>query len=59
MVYVHSQMMIEQIKIFLANVANDCPLGIMHRATLESLQLEVDSMHDVFSLPYHKTLGLK
>ena len=54
MMHVHSQMMVKQIKIFLANVANDWQLSIMYRATLESLQLEVGSMHDVFSLPYHK-----
>ena len=52
MLHVHSQMMIEQLKLFLTNAHNDTQIGIMYRATLESMQLEVGSIHDVFSLPY-------
>jgi len=40
MLHVHSQMMIEQLKLFLTNAHNDTQIGIMYRATLESMQLE-------------------
>ena len=54
LLHIHSQMMIEQLKVFLEHVTKDTQLGISYRATMETLQLEIGSIHDVFVLPYHK-----
>lgn len=52
MLHVHSQMMIEQIKLFISNIATDSQLGVMCRATMETMQLELGTLHEIFTLPY-------
>ena len=52
MLHMHSQMMIEHIKLFLSHIHRDTQLGIMFRATMETLQLEVGSRTHPFQLPY-------
>lgn len=54
LLHIHSEQMIGQLKVFLEHISRDSQLGISYRATLETLQLELGSIHDVFSLPYHK-----
>ena len=44
--------MMEQLKLFVTQIAKDTQLGIMYRATLESMKLEVGSLRDIFSLSY-------
>lgn len=53
LLHIHLQMLIEQIRIFLEHIQLDTQLGVSYRATLESAQLEIGSMSDLFSLPYH------
>ena len=52
MLHIHSQMMMEQLKLFITHIAKDTQLGIMYRATLESMKLEIGSLQDIFSLSY-------
>ena len=46
--------MIGQIKLFLEHITRDTQLGISYRANIETMQLEIGSLSDVFSLPYHR-----
>ena len=52
MSHIHSQMIIEQLKVFISEVHTNTQLGIMYRATMVTMHLELGSCSDVFSLSY-------